>query len=119
MHFNGQIKDRLVARRRALLDRYLAELVRADEELDASDVEPVGHAADQYDAHLLLQLGEADARALGEVAAAIKRFDAGTYGRCVTCFREIDAKRLDALPAVALCFACAAHAEAHDTQRLH
>ena len=116
MQFDGQVKDRLVARHRALLDRYLAELVHADEELAAADVERVGNAADRYDAQLMLRIGDADARALGEIKAAIERFDAGMYGRCVECFREIGVKRLNALPEVALCFACAAHAEA--TQQL-
>ena len=117
MHVDGQIRDRLVARRRALLERYLAGLVHADEELAAADIERVGKAADQYDAQLVLQLGDTDARALGEIAAAIERLDAGTYGRCVACFREIGARRLVALPAVALCFGCAAHVEARDDKR--
>ena len=111
MHFDQHIKDRLVARRRVLLDRYHDEISRADQVLDAPDVEPVGNAADCYDAHLLLVLGDADARALSEVAGAIERFDSGTYGRCVDCLRDIGARRIEALPAVALCIACAARAE--------
>src|SRR5207237_10490565 len=95
------IKDRLLARRRLLLDRYLDELNRADVELETSDLEPVGKAADRYDADMLLRLGETDARALQEVADAISRFDAGNYGRCVMCKDEISASRLRALPSVA------------------
>jgi DnaK suppressor protein len=112
MHFDHRIKDALVERHRALQGRYRDEVVRADEELGSPDIERVGNAADRYDALVLLRLGDVDARALQEVAAAIERFDDGGYGRCVRCSRGIDPKRLKALPAVALCFTCAARAEA-------
>jgi DnaK suppressor protein len=113
MRLDHQIKDRLVARQRALTNRYLAELLRADEELGAPDLGRVGKAAARYDAQLLLTMGEADERALTEVAAAIRRFDAGDYGSCIQCGHDIGPKRLAVLPEVALCFGCAARAERH------
>ena len=41
-----------------------------------------------------------------ELLAALGRIEAGTYGTCESCGREIDADRLDALPEVRLCLAC-------------
>jgi DnaK suppressor protein len=111
MNTEPYIKDRLLARRRLLLDRYLDELDRADVALDTCDSEPVGRAAERYDAELLLRLGDADSRALQEVIDAIVRFEAGIYGQCVICAGEIGALRLRALPAVATCGACATDAE--------
>jgi RNA polymerase-binding transcription factor DksA len=111
MHLAHGIKDHLLARRRLLLARYRDELDRADVELETSDLEPVGRAADRYDAEMLLRLGDADARALQEVVDAIARFDAGNYGRCTVCMHEIGALRLCALPAVATCILCATRAE--------
>jgi DnaK suppressor protein len=113
MRLDHHIKDRLVARQRALTNRYLAELVRADEELDAPDIGRVGKAMAHYDAQLLLTMGETDERALTEVAAAIRRFDAGDYGKCINCGHQIGSKRLAVSPEVALCFSCAARAERH------
>lgn len=110
MNFGHQVKERLLARRHALLDRYLDELDRATDEVAAADVERVGRAADQYDAHLLRLLGEADAHALREVSGAIERFDSGSYGKCVRCCHDIGARRLEALPAIPLCFSCASRA---------
>ena len=43
-----------------------------------------------------------------ELLAALARIETGTYGICENCGREIDADRLDALPAVRLCLACKA-----------
>ena len=44
---------------------------------------------------------------LAETEEAIARLDAGTYGRCVNCGREIAAARLTARPVAALCIECA------------
>jgi RNA polymerase-binding transcription factor DksA len=43
-----------------------------------------------------------------EVAAALERIDAGTYGICESCGRPIDIERLEALPSVRLCVTCKA-----------
>jgi DnaK suppressor protein len=42
----------------------------------------------------------------GEVVAALRRFDAGTYGKCERCGNEIPTERLEAIPAARLCVAC-------------
>lgn len=45
---------------------------------------------------------------MAEAVAALERLDAGTYGACERCGRPIGAARLDALPYVRCCIACAA-----------
>ncbi|WP_051549214.1 TraR/DksA family transcriptional regulator [Nocardioides sp. URHA0032] len=44
---------------------------------------------------------------LAAVEAALARVDAGTYGVCAVCGREIPAERLEARPTAATCVACA------------
>ena len=46
--------------------------------------------------------------ALDEVEAAIRRLEAGNYGRCQVCGKPIGAARLEAMPAARLCIADAA-----------
>ncbi len=41
-----------------------------------------------------------------EVDAALKRLDAGTYGKCERCGQEIPIERLEALPTARLCVSC-------------
>lgn len=41
------------------------------------------------------------------IDAAFARLDAGTFGQCVQCGNPIDASRLDVLPFVEMCRACA------------
>jgi DnaK suppressor protein len=48
---------------------------------------------------------------LDQVNAALARLDAGTYGICENCGKEISPRRLEALPYARLCVDCQAKAE--------
>jgi RNA polymerase-binding protein DksA len=49
---------------------------------------------------------QADAH-LADIAAALEKLDAGTYGVCETCGEPIGEERLEARPAVKTCIDCA------------
>jgi DnaK suppressor protein len=93
--------------RRQLLLRYRDELDRADEQMELRDAEEVERATEQWDASVVARLSDVDARVLGDVVAALRRLDDGTYGRCLTCGERIAGPRLDALPTAHLCIECA------------
>jgi DnaK suppressor protein len=44
---------------------------------------------------------------LREIEEALRKFDAGTYGRCESCGNPIAEARLEAMPAARLCIDCA------------
>ncbi len=44
---------------------------------------------------------------LSDIEAALEKFDAGTYGQCEVCGKEIPAARLEAVPTARLCITCA------------
>ncbi len=48
-------------------------------------------------------LGENSEQILSEIEAALKRIDAGTYGTCEACGKEIAPERLEAYPWASLC----------------
>lgn len=54
---------------------------------------------------------------LAQIAAALHRVDAGTYGQCEDCGEPIDERRLRALPATPYCTACQALRERPVLQR--
>jgi DnaK suppressor protein len=56
-------------------------------------------------------LGENSERVLSEINAALKRIEAGTYGRCTACGGEIAPERLEAYPWASLCIEDARKAE--------
>jgi RNA polymerase-binding transcription factor len=46
-----------------------------------------------------------------QIAAALNRLSAGTYGRCTRCGGQIAPARLEVLPHAAACIECQSHAE--------
>lgn len=101
----SEAKAALMARKQELTDR----LQRIEGELDTPhdanwDEDAVLHEGDEV-LEGLGQKGEAELRA---IEAALARIAAGTYGECVRCGNAIAPARLKALPATAVCAACAA-----------
>jgi RNA polymerase-binding transcription factor DksA len=81
----------------------VAEITRLS--LDALD------RADSYgsrpeDLHVAAQLIAAARQQLADTEDALRRLDAGRYGRCVNCTRTIPAERLEVLPAARYCVPC-------------
>ncbi len=56
-------------------------------------------------------LGENSGELLAQIDAALRRIEAGTYGTCVSCGREIPLGRLEATPWASLCIDCKRRAE--------
>jgi RNA polymerase-binding protein DksA len=82
--------------------------------LAPGDPSPVAsHPADEdvegFDEQVVLAQNEE--QLLEDVESALERIEAGTYGKCTLCGREIPKQRLDALPQVATCIDCARGAE--------
>lgn len=53
-----------------------------------------------------LALYEKNHYLLGQINAALERLDAGTYGICESCGKQIHPARLEALPYATLCISC-------------
>jgi RNA polymerase-binding transcription factor DksA len=104
-------RDRLRARRAQLLARYRDAGERADAELATPASDPIDVASDQWDARVLSEMSDVDARALDGVIAALRRLDAGTYGFCAACEQSIEPARLRLLPEATECARCARFAE--------
>jgi DnaK suppressor protein len=63
-------------------------------------------ATETYDRELDYTLEENSEHLLGEIDAALKRIDDGTYGVCTNCGKQIPAERLEARPWATLCIDC-------------
>ncbi|MGC3996158.1 MAG: TraR/DksA C4-type zinc finger protein [Anaeromyxobacter sp.] len=102
----------LQRRRRIILEtteRTSAEL----EALRAAERDPEFEegAQSEHEQYTLSRLTDGQRREVGAIDAAIARIDAGDYGVCRECEREIDPRRLAALPYALLCTECAQRAE--------
>jgi RNA polymerase-binding transcription factor len=75
----------------------------ADQALAADEGEPETVTTDRERDLSLLE----NARdLLDQVERALRKIEDGTYGRCASCGKSIEAARLKALPHASLCIAC-------------
>ena len=99
---------------RARLQERLAELDRSAEALTAEDAgsdvdlshvhqHPGDQGTELADFERETAVIEAAQSDRGEIQAALERIDAGTYGRCIDCGKEIPEGRLEIKPEVARC----------------
>ncbi len=86
------------------LDQAVTQLERLEREYEDVLADP-GVLQEDRDATRMLLEAARDVEAAAR--AAVTRFEDGTYGRCVTCGNEIAPERLEALPDVDTCVACA------------
>jgi len=72
-----------------------------DTHADATD-----QAVASYDKNALQLLGEMASRQLRSLNHALNRIEAGEYGDCVMCGKEIAVARLEAIPWARYCVDC-------------
>jgi DnaK suppressor protein len=76
-----------------------------DADLDsAQDV--ADRAASSYNKEFLFHQSNSERQLLQMVEGALSRVREGTYGECISCGREINAKRLEAVPWTRHCIEC-------------
>jgi DnaK suppressor protein len=96
------------ASRLAALEREFAGIVAAADVANADDEhDPEGATIAFERQHVAALLSQARAQ-LTEVAAALRRLDDGSYGRCERCGQQIAYARLAARPTATTCVTCAA-----------
>ena len=83
--------------------------VEADELPDPSD-----RATAEEERSWSLRLADRDRKLLGKVQDALARLDAGTFGQCTRCGREIGSARLGARPMTDLCIECKTELEGRE-----
>lgn len=104
-------RQRLVDERErvvAALD-YLHEAAGSlsEESEEATFADNIGETATvTLDREIDYSLEEASNHVLGAIDAALERIDAGTYGVCTTCGRQIGDERLEAIPYATQCIDC-------------
>lgn len=77
-----------------------------ENESDAVDQHPADEGSELFEREKNLTLQRAVEANLEAVNEALKRYDAGTYGRCMHCGKPIPQARLKALPEAAYDIEC-------------
>lgn len=106
------IRKRLLAQRRQLF----RQVAQTEEELLWLETDIESEAQERGQEEKMVQLlDRLDGRMKAEIEAidqALVRIDSGQYGRCEVCGKGIPESRLEALPTVTRCLACAQAGEA-------
>ncbi len=89
--------------------RLAAEEIKLEHTEDEGDLATISHDRD-----ILYNLHEGGFARLRFIQKAIKALDHGQYGECVRCGKDINEKRLVALPWATLCIGCQEEVEKDD-----
>ncbi len=102
-------REELEAERAQLLEQ-IADL---DAEADVNnwreggfDDDPADAGSASFERETAQSLSNHARRLLTQIDDALRRMDAGTYGRCESCGEYIEAERLEVLPYATMCMDC-------------
>ena len=98
-----EIKDRLIAEREVLLNKLKENDLSVD---DSETPDPVDLAVRNYSKNVMLAVSENESRQLVLINEALERIEDDEYGLCQNCEKEINPKRLDAIPWARYCLNC-------------
>ena len=87
-----------------------AKEIKIENTEDEGDLAMISHDRD-----ILYNLREGGFARLRFIQEAIKALDRGQYGECVRCAKDIDEKRLEAVPWATMCIRCQEETEAEHT----
>ncbi|WZL74774.1 TraR/DksA C4-type zinc finger protein [Clostridiaceae bacterium 35-E11] len=83
-----------------------ASLQEYYDELSVYDNHPADIATETFEMEMNFNLKNNEILHLEEIEDALKRIEAGKYGKCITCGKEINEERLEILPTAAECISC-------------
>jgi DnaK suppressor protein len=109
----------LIERRRQLQDDVHGRIRDGRTGRSADGHDDLEHSEADTQTDIELALLQLRAATLARIDEALGRLDAGTYGTCADCGREIAARRLRALPFAVRCQACEEQREAEDGRARH
>lgn len=97
------IKQKLLNERALLIEKLKGNDLSVD---DSETPDPVDLAVRNYSKNLMLAVSENESRQLTLIDEALARLDDKEYGPCQNCDKDINAKRLAAIPWARYCLDC-------------
>ena len=98
-----EIKEKLLAERDLLIEKLKGNDLSVD---DAETPDPVDLAVRNYSKNVMLAVSENESKQLALIDEAILRIDDDEYGHCQNCEKEVNPKRLAAIPWARYCLDC-------------
>lgn len=98
-----KIKEKLLAEREILLSKLSGNDLSVD---DSETPDPVDLAVRNYSKNVMLAVSENESKQVVLINEALERIANDEYGICQNCEKEINPKRLDAVPWARYCLDC-------------
>ncbi len=98
-----EIKEKLLAERELLIQKLKGNDLSVD---DSETPDPVDLAVRNYSKNVQLAVSENESRQLTLTDEALMRIEDDEYGQCQNCEKEINQKRLAAIPWARYCLEC-------------
>jgi len=98
-----EIKEKLLAEREVLIQKLKGNDLSVD---DSETPDPVDLAVRNYSKNVMLAVSENESRQLTLIDEALTRIEDDEYGLCQNCEKEINPKRLAAVPSARFCLDC-------------
>ena len=98
-----EIKEKLLTERDLLIQKLKGSDLSID---DAETPDPVDLAVRNYSKNVQLAVSENESRQLTLIDEALLRIEDDEYGQCQNCEKEINQKRLAAIPWARYCLDC-------------
>ena len=98
-----EIKDRLIAERALLIEKLKGNDLSVD---DSETPDPVDLAVRNYSKNVMLAVSENESKQIILIDEALMRIEDDEYGLCQNCEKDINPKRLAALPSARFCIDC-------------
>ncbi len=104
-------KKKLLAKKTEIIEA-LNEVLNQTKEVEPDVVQDAGDKAEtSYTKEFLLNLSNTERKQLSEIDGALGRIEDCTYGTCQMCQKQINKKRLNAVPWACHCIQCQQKAE--------
>ncbi len=98
-----EIKEKLLIERDLLIEKLKGNDLSVD---DSETPDPVDLAVRNYSKNVMLAVSENESKQLALIDEALVRIDDDEYGTCQNCEKEINPKRLAAIPWARYCLDC-------------
>jgi len=98
-----EVKEKLLAERETLITKLKGNDLSVD---DSETPDPVDLAVRNYSKNVMLAVSENESRQLALIDEALVRIEDEEYGVCQNCEKEINPKRLAAIPWARFCLNC-------------
>ena len=98
-----EVKEKLLAERETLITKLKGNDLSVD---DSETPDPVDLAVRNYSKNVMLAVSENESRQLALIDEALVRIEDEEYGICQNCEKEINPKRLAAIPWARYCLDC-------------